>query len=37
MNEDRKKALRMLNICKGQIEGIIRMIEDELYKKYIFR
>nr|WP_294573777.1 metal-sensing transcriptional repressor [uncultured Romboutsia sp.] len=31
MNEDRKKALRMLNICKGQIEGIIRMIEDDRY------
>ena len=31
MNEDRKKVLHMLNICKGQIEGISKMIEDDRY------
>ena len=31
MNEDRKKVLNMLNICKGQIEGISKMIEDDRY------
>ena len=31
MNEERKKALQALKTSKGQIEGIIRMIEDERY------
>lgn len=31
MNEERKKALQSLKISKGQIEGIIKMIEDERY------
>lgn len=31
MNEERKKALQSLRISKGQIEGIIKMIEDERY------
>ncbi|SHE66561.1 metal-sensing transcriptional repressor [Clostridium fallax] len=31
MNEEKKKALQCLKTCKGQIEGIIRMIEDERY------
>jgi DNA-binding FrmR family transcriptional regulator len=31
MNEDRKKALQALRTSKGQIEGIIKMIEDERY------
>lgn len=33
MNEDRKKVLHMLNICKGQIEGISKMIEDDMESK----
>lgn len=31
MNEERKKALQSLKTAKGQIEGIIKMIEDERY------
>jgi CsoR family transcriptional regulator, copper-sensing transcriptional repressor len=31
MNEERKKALTSLKTCKGQIEGIIKMIEDGRY------
>ncbi|MGL4737828.1 MAG: metal-sensing transcriptional repressor [Cellulosilyticaceae bacterium] len=31
MNEDKKKALQSLKTAKGQIEGIIKMIEDERY------
>lgn len=31
MNEERKKALQALKTSKGQIEGIIKMIEDERY------
>ncbi|KMT22281.1 metal-sensing transcriptional repressor [Clostridium cylindrosporum] len=31
MNEDRKKALQSLKTAKGQLEGIIKMIEDERY------
>lgn len=31
MNEDRKKALQILKTSKGQIEGIIKMIEQERY------
>ncbi|MBC2582042.1 metal-sensing transcriptional repressor [Clostridium sp. DJ247] len=31
MNEDRKKALQSLKTSKGQIEGIIKMIEDDRY------
>lgn len=29
--EDRKKAVQNLKIARGQIEGIIKMIEDERY------
>lgn len=31
MNEGRRKALNLLKTSKGQIEGIIRMIEDDRY------
>lgn len=31
MNTERKKALQSLKTAKGQIEGIINMIEDERY------
>ena len=31
MNEERKKALQSLKTARGQIEGIIKMIEDERY------
>ncbi|GFP77291.1 MULTISPECIES: metal-sensing transcriptional repressor [Clostridium] len=31
MNEEKKKALQALKTCKGQIEGIIKMIEEDRY------
>lgn len=31
MNEERKKAIQALKTAKGQIDGIIKMIEDERY------
>lgn len=31
MNADQKEALRLLKTARGQIEGIIKMIEDERY------
>lgn len=31
MSEERKKALQSLKTAKGQLEGIIKMIEDERY------
>lgn len=31
MNEEKKKAVNALKTAKGQIEGIIKMIEDERY------
>ena len=31
MNKDKKEAIKYLNIAKGQIEGIVKMIEDERY------
>ena len=31
MNEEKKKALQALKTSKGQVEGIIKMIEDERY------
>ena len=31
MNEERKKALQSLKKAKGQIDGIIKMIEEERY------
>ena len=31
MNDERKKALQSLKTAKGQIEGIIKMIEDDRY------
>lgn len=31
MNAEKKKAMQSLKTAKGQIEGIIKMIEDERY------
>jgi DNA-binding FrmR family transcriptional regulator len=31
MSEERKKAIQSLKTAKGQIEGIIKMIEDDRY------
>ena len=31
MNDERKKAMQSLKTAKGQIEGIIKMIEDDRY------
>lgn len=31
MNNERKKALQSLKTAKGQVEGIIKMIEDDRY------
>ncbi|MGE5628221.1 MAG: metal-sensing transcriptional repressor [Solirubrobacterales bacterium] len=31
MNDERKKALQSLKTAKGQIDGIIKMIDDERY------
>jgi len=31
MNKDRSETLKLLKTSKGQIEGIIKMIEDERY------
>ncbi len=31
MNKDRKDIIRLLNTAKGQLDGIIKMIEDERY------
>jgi len=31
MNEDKQKALRALKTARGQIDGIMKMIEDERY------
>jgi DNA-binding FrmR family transcriptional regulator len=31
MNEEQKKALNLLKTAKGQVAGIITMIEDERY------
>lgn len=31
MNEEKKKAMQCLKTSKGQIEGIIKMIEEERY------
>ena len=31
MNSERKKALQSLKTARGQIDGIIKMIEDERY------
>lgn len=31
MNEEKKKALQVLKTCRGQVEAIIRMLEDERY------
>ena len=32
MTEEKKKALLALKTCRGQIEGIIKMIEQERYR-----
>jgi len=31
MNDEKKEAIRLLKTSKGQIEGIIKMIEDDRY------
>ena len=31
MNEEKEKALRALKTARGQIDGIVKMIEDERY------
>ncbi|MEG0774519.1 metal-sensing transcriptional repressor [Clostridium sp.] len=31
MNKEKKEAVKYLNIARGQIEGIIKMIEEERY------
>lgn len=31
MNKEKKDAIKYLNIARGQIEGIVKMIEDERY------
>ena len=31
MHADKKHVIRLLNTSKGQIEGIIKMIEDDRY------
>jgi DNA-binding FrmR family transcriptional regulator len=31
MNEEKKQALRALKISKGQIEGVMKMLEEERY------
>lgn len=31
MNDDKKKAMQVLKTCRGQIDGIIKMLEDERY------
>lgn len=31
MNEEKRKALNLLKTAKGQIDGIIKMIEDDRY------
>jgi len=31
MNKEKKDAIKYLNIARGQIEGIVRMIEEERY------
>ena len=34
MNEERKKALQSLKTAKGQIDGIIKMIEEEVKNRH---
>ena len=31
MNEDKKKAVQVLKTCRGQIDGIIKMLEEGRY------
>ncbi len=31
MNDDKKKAVQVLKTCRGQIDGIIKMLEDGRY------
>ncbi|MGL4741284.1 MAG: metal-sensing transcriptional repressor [Sarcina sp.] len=31
MNDDKRKAIQLLKTARGQIDGIIKMIEDERY------
>lgn len=31
MNDERKKALQILKIARGQVEAVIKMIEDDRY------
>ena len=31
MNAEKEKALQLLKVCRGQIDGVIKMIENERY------
>lgn len=31
MNAERTKALQLLKVCRGQIDGVIKMIENDRY------
>ena len=31
MNDEKKKAMNLLKTARGQIDGIVRMIEDDRY------
>ncbi|OHW61432.1 copper-sensing transcriptional repressor CsoR [Andreesenia angusta] len=31
MNEDKKKAVNLLKTARGQVDGIVRMIEEDRY------
>lgn len=31
MNEDKKKAMNLLKTARGQVDGIVRMIEEDRY------
>ena len=31
MNAEREKALQLLKVCRGQIDGVIKMIENDRY------
>ncbi|MGM9974852.1 MAG: metal-sensing transcriptional repressor [Clostridiaceae bacterium] len=31
MNPERAKALQLLKVCRGQIDGVIKMIENDRY------
>ena len=31
MNSEQQKALQLLKVCRGQIDGVIKMIENDRY------